>query len=71
MATQYTEVFKKDAVRSWKEYPELGIGKCAKNLGISKSALSTWGKLTMKMKVLYLPEAVAIMKVTKQRKLPV
>ena len=44
MATQYTEEFKKDAVRYWKEHPELGIGKCAKNLGISKSALSTWGK---------------------------
>ncbi len=44
MATQYTEEFKKDAVRYWKEHPELGISKCAKNLGISKSALSTWGK---------------------------
>ena len=44
MATQYTEEFKKDAVRYWKEHPELGINKCAKNLGISKSALSTWGK---------------------------
>ena len=39
MATQYTEEFKKDAVRYWKEHPELGIGKCAKNLGVSKSAL--------------------------------
>lgn len=44
MATQYTEEFKKDAVRYWKEHPELGIGKCAKNLGISKSALSIWEK---------------------------
>ena len=44
MATQYTEDFKKDAVRYRKEHPELGISKCAKNLGISKSALSTWGK---------------------------
>ena len=32
MATQYSEEFKKDAVRYWKEHPELGIGKCAKNL---------------------------------------
>ena len=31
-------------MRYWKEHPELGIGKCAKNLGISKSTLSTWGK---------------------------
>ena len=35
MATQYTEEFKKDAVRYWKDHPELGINKCAKNLGIS------------------------------------
>ena len=45
MATQYTEEFKKDAVRYWKEHPDLGINKCAKNLGISKSALSTWKNL--------------------------
>lgn len=44
MATQYTEDFKKDAVRYWKEQPDLGISKCAKNLGVSKSALSTRGK---------------------------
>ena len=44
MAKQYIEDFKKDAVRYWKEHPELGINKCAKNLGISKSALSSWGK---------------------------
>lgn len=42
--TQYTEEFKKDAVRYWKEHTDLGIGKCAKNLGISKSALSMWRK---------------------------
>ena len=40
MATQYTKEFKNDAVRYWKEHPELGIAKCAKNLGISKTALS-------------------------------
>ena len=44
MATQYTEECKRNAVRYWKEHPELGIAKCAKNLGTSKSALSTWGK---------------------------
>jgi transposase len=44
MSIQYTEEFKKDAVRYWKEHPEIGIEKCAKNLGISKSALSNWGK---------------------------
>ncbi len=45
MSTQYTEEFKKDAVRYWKEHPELGCAKCAKNLGIGKSTLSTWGKI--------------------------
>ena len=45
MATQYTEEFKKDAVRYWQEHKELGINACAKNPGISKSALSTWRKL--------------------------
>ena len=44
MATQYTEEFKKDAVKYRKEHPELGITKCAQNLGISKSALSSWTK---------------------------
>ena len=38
MATQYTEEFKKNAVTYWKEHPELGINKSAKNLGVSKSA---------------------------------
>ena len=33
MAKQYTEEFKKDAVKYWLEHQELGI---------SKSALSTW-----------------------------
>ena len=28
-----------------KEHPELGINKCAQNLGVSKSALSTWTKI--------------------------
>lgn len=45
MATQYTEEFKNNAVRYWKDHPELGIAKCAKNLGISKTALSNWRKL--------------------------
>lgn len=44
MANQYTKEFKEDAVRYWMEHRELGIGKCAKNLGISKSALSSWRK---------------------------
>mgnify|MGYP006990159665 CR=1 FL=1 len=36
MATQYTEEFKNDAVRYWKEHPELGIAKwgAGKNKGL-------------------------------------
>lgn len=44
MSTQYTEEFKKDAVIYWQEHKDLGINACAKNLGISKSALSAWRK---------------------------
>ena len=40
MAIQYTEDFKKNAVTYWKEHSELGVKKCAANLGSSKSALS-------------------------------
>ena len=45
MATEYSEEFKKDAVIYWEEHNVLGINACAKNLGISKSTLSTWRKL--------------------------
>ena len=41
MSTQYTEDFKRDAVIYCKEHPELGITKCAKNLGISVSRKSS------------------------------
>lgn len=68
MAKQYTQEFKEDAVRYWKEHQELGISKCAKNLGIGKSTLSTWEKSLMVMKERYQPEAEEILKVMKQRK---
>lgn len=42
MAKQYTKEFKEDAVRYLMEHPELGLSKCALNLGISKSALLSW-----------------------------
>lgn len=41
---QYTKEFKEDAVRYSNEHKELGIQGCAKNLGISKTALSNWKK---------------------------
>ena len=45
MAKQYTEEFKKDAVKYFEAHKDLGLSACAKNLGVSKSALSTWRKL--------------------------
>ncbi len=39
------EEFKNDAVRYWKDHPKLGVAKCAKNLRISKTALSNWRKI--------------------------
>ena len=44
MSKQYTEEFKKDAVRYFMNHQDLGITACANNLNISKSALSTWRK---------------------------
>ena len=38
MATQYSEEFKKDAVKYWEEHKDLGINACAKNLGISNES---------------------------------
>ena len=45
IAAQYTEEFKNDAARYWKKHPELGIAKRAKNLGVSKTALSNWRRI--------------------------
>lgn len=44
MAKQYDKEFKENAVKYVKEHEELGLIKCAKNPGISKSALFRWCK---------------------------
>lgn len=44
MAKAYSKEFKESAVRYYIEHQDLGINVCAQNLGISKSALSTWHK---------------------------
>ena len=44
MSKQYSKEFKESAVRYFKEHEEIGITKCAKNLGIPKSTLGTWVK---------------------------
>ena len=44
MSRQFTKEFKEDAVRYYVEHKELGLVICAKNLGTSRTALSTWAK---------------------------
>lgn len=44
MSKQYTEDFKRNVGNYWEEHPKLGIGACAKKLGIGKSTLSHWRK---------------------------
>lgn len=44
MAVQYSKKFKEDAVKYYYDHQNLGVIACAKNLGISKSALSNWKK---------------------------
>ena len=41
MSKQYDKQFKEDAVKYYLEHKELGLLKCARNLGISKTALGT------------------------------
>lgn len=44
MSRHYDKKFKQDAVKYYLEHKELGLLKCAKNLGISKTALGSWTK---------------------------
>ena len=44
MANQYTEDFKKNAVKYYKEHSELGYVKCAQNLDLGKTTLCKWVK---------------------------
>ncbi len=44
MSKQFTKEFKEDAVRYHQEHKDLGYEVCAKNLGISRTALCTWVK---------------------------
>lgn len=44
MSKQFTKEFKEDAARYYLEYKDLGLMVCAKNLGVSRTALSTWVK---------------------------
>jgi transposase len=44
MSRQLTKEFKEDAVRYYLEHKDLGLTVCAKNLGISRTALCNWTK---------------------------
>ena len=45
MRKQYDKQFKENAVNYYLEHKELGLLKCADNLGVSKTALGTWTKM--------------------------
>lgn len=47
MSRQFTKEFKEDTVRYYLSHKDAGLSACAKNLGISKTALSTWVKLAI------------------------
>ncbi len=38
----WDEQFKQDAIRYFKEHPELSHGQCAENLGVSYHTLKNW-----------------------------
>lgn len=42
MSKQYEQKFKEDAVQYYLSHTELGINKCAENLGISRNAMRNW-----------------------------
>ena len=42
MSRQYDKQFKEDEVKYYLEHKELGLKKCAENLGVNKTALSDW-----------------------------
>lgn len=42
MGRQCTKEFKEDAVKYYLSHKELGLVVCAKNLGVSRTALSAW-----------------------------
>lgn len=42
MSQQYDQKFKEDAVQYYLSHKELGLRKCAENLGISRNALRNW-----------------------------
>ena len=44
MSKHYSKELKENAVRYYKEHQDIGVGRCAVNLVISKSTLSTWRK---------------------------
>lgn len=44
MSKQYTKEFKEDAARYYLEHKDLGLMVCAKNLGVSRTALTAWVK---------------------------
>lgn len=42
---QYDKEFKENAVQYFLDHEDMGVTKCARNLGISKSTLSAWKQI--------------------------
>lgn len=45
MSKQYEKPFKENAVQYYLSHQELGLRKCAENLGISRNALRNWVRI--------------------------
>lgn len=68
MAIHYTQEFKEDAVVYYNDHKDLGLNGCAKNLGISKSALSKWVNAQKNKVEKYQPGEQVITQVMKLKK---
>jgi len=42
MSRQFSKEFKEEAVRYYLDHKDIGLAVCAKNLGVSRTALSVW-----------------------------
>ena len=48
MGIQYSKEFKENAISYYNSHKDLELRECAETLGISKSALSSWIKVSLK-----------------------
>lgn len=69
MSKQFDKQFKENAVQYYLSHKELGLKKCAENLGISRNALRNWGGgAPMKIPERYPHGEQEIMQATRQKR---